>query len=321
MAGRILIIGACGQIGTELTLKLRDIHGNDQVIASDIREGSKELMESGPFEKADATDDATIRSIVNKHEVTEVYLMAAMLSATAEKAPMKAWNLNMDSLFHILDLGKEGTVKKIFWPSSIAVFGPTTPKNGTPQTTIMEPTTVYGISKQTGERWCEYYHRKFDVDVRSLRYPGIISYKTLPGGGTTDYAIEIFHEALKNSKYNCFLSEDSALPMMYMDDAIKATVDIMQAPASKIKVRSSYNLAAISFTPEILAYEIKKHIHDFKISYEPDFRQAIAESWPSVIDDTQAREDWGWEHEYDLEKMTVTMLEGVGNTLKEETQK
>ncbi len=319
MAGRILIIGACGQIGTELTLKLREIHGNDQVIASDIREGAKELMESGPFEMADATDDTNIRRIITNNEVTEVYLMAAMLSATAEKAPMKAWNLNMDSLFHILDLGKEGKIKKIFWPSSIAVFGPTTPKNGTPQTTVMEPTTVYGISKQTGERWCEYYHRKFGVDVRSIRYPGIISYKTLPGGGTTDYAIEIFHEALKNSKYECFLAEDAALPMMYMEDAIKATVDIMEAPKEKIKVRSSYNLAAISFTPEILANEIKKHIRDFKISYEPDFRQSIAESWPSIIDDSEAREDWGWEHEYDLEKMTLTMLEGVGNTIKEDT--
>ena len=317
MAGRILIIGACGQIGTELTLKLREIHGNDQVIASDIREGAEELMQSGPFEILNATDEPHIKEIVQKYEVKQVYLMAAMLSATAEKAPMKAWDLNMDSLFHILNLAKEGTIDKIFWPSSIAVFGPTTPKDDTPQTTVMEPTTVYGISKQTGERWCEYYFNKFGVDVRSIRYPGIISYKTLPGGGTTDYAIEIFHEAIKNSEYTSFLAEDAALPMMYMDDAIKATVDIMEAPAEKVKVRSSYNLSAISFTPEVLAKEIRKHIANFEIKYEPDFRQKIAESWPSSIDDNAAREDWGWEHDFDLDKMTTTMLEGVGRTLKE----
>ena len=317
MAGRILIIGACGQIGTELTLKLREIHGNDQVIASDIREGAEELMQSGPFELLNATDEPHIKKIVEKYEVKEVYLMAAMLSATAEKAPMKAWDLNMDSLFHVLNLARDGQINKIFWPSSIAVFGPSTPKDQTPQTTIMEPTTVYGISKQTGERWCEYYFNKFGVDVRSLRYPGIISYRTLPGGGTTDYAIEIFHEALKNSKYTSFLAKDAALPMMYMDDAIKATVDIMEAPAEKIKVRSSYNLSAISFTPEILAEEIKKYIEDFEISYDPDFRQNIAESWPSSIDDSAARTDWGWEHEFDLDKMTTTMLDGVGKSLKE----
>ena len=317
MAGRILIIGACGQIGTELTLKLREIHGDDQVIASDIREGAEELMQSGPFEILNATDESHIKEIVQKYEVKQVYLMAAMLSATAEKAPMKAWDLNMDSLFHVLNLAKEGTINKIFWPSSIAVFGPTTPKDETPQTTVMEPTTVYGISKQTGERWCEYYFNKFGVDVRSIRYPGIISYKTLPGGGTTDYAIEIFHEAIKNSEYTSFLAEDAALPMMYMDDAIKATVDIMEAPADKVKVRSSYNLSAISFTPEVLANEIKKHIKDFEIKYEPDFRQKIAESWPSSIDDNAAREDWGWEHDFDLERMTTTMLEGVGKSLKE----
>ena len=316
MAGRILIIGACGQIGTELTLKLRDIHGNDKVIASDIREGAEELMQSGPFEILNATDEAHIRKIIQDYEVKEVYLMAAMLSATAEKAPMKAWNLNMDSLFHILNIAKEGIINKVFWPSSIAVFGPSTPKDDTPQTTVMEPTTVYGISKQTGERWCEYFFNKFGVDVRSIRYPGIISYRTLPGGGTTDYAIEIFHEALKNSAYTSFLAEDAALPMMYMDDAIKATVDIMEAPAEKIKIRSSYNLAAMTFTPEILAAEIKKHVKDFTISYEPDFRQKIAESWPSSIDDTTAREDWGWDHEFDLEKLTTTMLEGVGKSLK-----
>ena len=317
MAEKILIIGACGQIGTELTLKLREIHGNDQVVASDIREGVDELMQSGPFEILNATDEVHIRQIIETYNIKEVYLMAAMLSATAEKAPKKAWDLNMNSLFHILDMAKEGLINKIFWPSSIAVFGPTTPKDNTPQITAMEPTTVYGISKQTGERWCEYYHQKFGVDVRSIRYPGIISYKTLPGGGTTDYAIEIFHEALKQNAYTSFLDKDAALPMMYMDDAIKATVEIMQAPSEAIKVRSSYNLAAISFTPEILAANISKHLPDFKISYDPDFRQAIAASWPSSIDDSSARQDWGWDHEFDLDKMTETMLKGVGQTTEQ----
>ncbi|MEO2063325.1 MAG: NAD-dependent epimerase/dehydratase family protein [Christiangramia sp.] len=320
MADKILIIGACGQIGTELTLKLREIHGAEAVVASDIREGAEELMQSGPFEILDATDEPGIRAVVKKYEINQVYLMAAMLSATAEKAPMKAWNLNMNSLFHILEMGKEGLIDKIFWPSSIAVFGPTTPKDHTPQITAMEPTTVYGISKQTGERWCEYFHRKFGVDVRSIRYPGIISYKTLPGGGTTDYAIEIFHEALKNKSYTSFLAKDAELPMMYMDDAIKATIEIMEAPSEKISIRSSYNLAAINFTPEVLAKEIQKHLKDFEISYEPDFRQQIAESWPSSIDDSQARSDWGWKHDYDLEKMTSTMLKGVGERLEKSTK-
>ena len=316
MAKRILIIGASGQIGTELTIKLREINGNDAVIASDIKEGSAELMQSGPFVIADATDEAHIRSLVEKYKISEVYLMAAMLSATAEKAPMKAWDLNMNSLFHILNLAREKKIEKVFWPSSIAVFGPSTPRENTPQTTVMEPTTVYGISKQTGERWCEYYFNKFGVDVRSIRYPGIISYKTLPGGGTTDYAIEIFHEAIKNSEYTSFLDKDSGLPMMYMDDAIKATIDIMEAPADQIKVRSSYNLSAISFTPQILAEEIQKHLPEFDINYDPDFRQKIAESWPSSIDDSKARKDWNWKHDFNLEKLTKTMLKGVRASLK-----
>lgn len=311
---KILIIGASGQIGSELSLKLREIHGNENVIASDIKEGGEELMQSGPFEIADATDKDRIEGLIQKYKITDVYLMAAMLSATAEKIPMKAWNLNMDSLFIILNLAKENKIQKVFWPSSIAVFGPSTPKEGTPQTTIMEPTTVYGISKQTGERWCEYYFNKFDVDVRSIRYPGIISYKTLPGGGTTDYAIEIFHEALKNKKYTSFLRKDTGLPMMYMDDAIKATVDLMEAPPEKVKVRSSYNLAAMTFTPQELATEIQKHIPDFKISYDPDFRQEIANSWPSSINDDAARNDWSWEHKYDLSKLTETMLKGIENS-------
>ncbi|AVR45019.1 NAD-dependent epimerase [Christiangramia fulva] len=317
MSGRILIIGACGQIGTELTLKLREIYGEDKVIASDIREGAEELMQSGTFIKADAKNKEQLENIIRENQIKDVYLMAAMLSATAEKAPMQAWDLNMNSLFHVLNFAKEGLINKIFWPSSIAVFGPSTPKDATPQTTVMEPTTVYGISKLTGERWCEYYYNKFGVDVRSIRYPGIISYKTLPGGGTTDYAIDIFHEAVKTRKYTSFLAKDAALPMMFMDDAIKATIEIMQAPEENIHIRSSYNLAAISFTPEILAGEIKKHFSDFEINYDPDFRQKIAESWPSSIDDSAARKDWGWQHDYDLEKMTDIMIEGVEHRLQE----
>lgn len=311
MASKILIIGACGQIGTELTMALRANVGKDNVIASDIREGDEELMTSGPFEIIDATNFEQIENIVEQYNINEVYLMAAMLSATAEKHPMKGWELNMNSLFHVLNLAKAGKVKKVFWPSSIAVFGPTTPKQDTPQRTIMEPSTVYGISKQAGERWCEYYFNKYGVDVRSIRYPGLISYKTLPGGGTTDYAIEIFHEALKNGKYTSFLKEDTELPMMFMDDAIRATISLMTAPPDQVKVRSSYNLSALNFTPETLAASIRKHIPEFEIDYAPDFRQAIADSWPSSIDDSEARKDWGWKHEFDLEKMTTEMLDGI----------
>ncbi|WP_424493018.1 NAD-dependent epimerase/dehydratase family protein [Salinimicrobium sp. GXAS 041] len=320
MASKILIIGACGQIGTELTMALRKKVGSSNVIASDIREGSRELMESGPFEIADATSFESIENLVIQHEIEEVYLMAAMLSATAEKFPMKGWELNMNSLFHVLNLAKDKKISKVFWPSSIAVFGPTTPKNDTAQTTIMEPSTVYGISKQAGERWCEYYNKKFGVDVRSIRYPGLISYKTLPGGGTTDYAVEIYHEALKKGKYTSFLKEDTELPMMFMDDAIKATIKLMTVPAEDVKIRSSYNLAALNFTPKILAEAIKKHIPEFEIDYAPDFRQAIADSWPSSIDDSRAREDWGWQHDFDLEKMTVEMLEGLKEMYPAEKQ-
>ena len=311
MTSKILIIGACGQIGTELTMALRRKLGNDNVIASDIREGNRELMESGPFEIADATNFNQIEDLVVQHNIDEVYLMAAMLSATAEKFPMKGWELNMNSLFHVLNLAKEKKISKVFWPSSIAVFGSTSPKDMTPQTTIMEPSTVYGISKQAGERWCEYYHKKYGVDVRSIRYPGLISYKTPPGGGTTDYAVEIYHEALKHKKYTCFLKEDTALPMMFMDDAIRATISIMEVTDEKIKVRSSYNLSALSFTPKILAEAIKAEIPEFEIDYAPDFRQAIADSWPSSIDDSEARADWGWQHEFDLARMTREMLEGL----------
>jgi nucleoside-diphosphate-sugar epimerase len=311
MAIKTLIIGACGQIGTELTLALREKHGNENVIASDIREGSESLMSSGPFETLDATNYKAIEDIVMHYEIDEVYLMAAMLSATAEKFPMRGWNLNMDSLFNVLNLAKDKKISKLFWPSSIAVFGPSTPKFDTPQTTVMEPTTVYGISKQTGERWCEYYHNKYGVDVRSIRYPGLISYKTLPGGGTTDYAVEIYHEALKEGKYTSFLSEDTALPMMFMDDAIRATISLMETEADNLSIRSSYNLGGISFTPKELAASIQKEIPEFTIDYAPDFRQPIADSWPSSIDDSQAQKDWNWKHEYDINKMTKTMLDGL----------
>ena len=311
MEKSILIIGACGQIGTELTLSLRDTYGNESVIASDIREGNESLMNSGPFEILDATDYDALEEVVAYYEITEVYLMAAMLSATAEKFPMRAWNLNMNSLFNVLNLGKEKKIDKIFWPSSIAVFGPNTPKEGTLQSTIMEPSTVYGISKQSGERWCDYYFHKYGVDVRSIRYPGLISWKTMPGGGTTDYAVEIYHKALSEGTYTCFLKEDTELPMMFMEDAIKATLQLMDAEPEKVKVRSSYNLSAMSFTPAQMAKCIQKHIPDFKISYEPDFRQAIADSWPGSIDDSEARNDWGWQAEFDLEKTTKEMLENL----------
>ena len=317
MKKRILIIGAAGQIGTELTMYLRGFYGNHKVIASDITEASEEIMKTGPFEILDAMDYDAIQDVVINYEITDVYLMAAMLSATAEKFPMKAWNLNMNSLFNILNLARDGKIDRIFWPSSIAVFGPTTTKENTPQHTIMEPSTVYGISKQTGERWCEYYHNKYGVDVRSVRYPGLISYKTQPGGGTTDYAVDIYHKALKHKKYICFLNEETTLPMMFMDDAIRATVNIMLAAPEDVKIRNAYNLAAMSFNPIEITESIKKHIPDFEIEYEPDFRQEIADSWPQSIDDTNARKDWGWEPDIDLDEMTKVMLENLKNTYKD----
>ncbi|WP_028282381.1 NAD-dependent epimerase/dehydratase family protein [Olleya marilimosa] len=313
MSEKILIIGAGGQIGSELTYKLRAIHGDANVIASDLNYNNLELVNSGTFEIIDAMDYASIKICCEKHNIDTIYLMAALLSATGEKYPMKAWDLNMQSLFHVLNLAKAKAIKKVFWPSSIAVFGPTTPTENTPQYTVMEPTTVYGITKQVGERWCEYYHQKYDVDVRSLRYPGIISWKTLPGGGTTDYAVEIYHEALKNKNYECFLTENTALPMMYMDDAINATVNIMAAASDKIKIRSSYNLSGISFTPKEIAESIKKEIPEFKISYKPDFRQQIADSWPSSINDTEAREQWDWKHQFDLDAITKDMLTNLSD--------
>ena len=308
MQKTVLILGACGQIGTELTLSLRERLGGEKVIASDIREGTDNLMASGPFELLDATNYEAIEDVVMYYEIEEVYLMAAMLSATAEKFPMRAWNLNMNSLFNVLNLAKEKKINKVFWPSSIAVFGPNTPSENTPQNTIMEPSTVYGISKQAGERWCAYYNKKFDVDVRSIRYPGLLSWKTLPGGGTTDYAIEMFHQAIANGAYSCFLKEDTKLPMMYMDDAIRATINLMNSDPKNLSVRSSYNLSAMSFSPGEIAQKIQHYLPHFKISYVPDFRQAIADSWPKSIDDSRAREDWGWQPEFDLENTTQEML-------------
>jgi len=313
MSDTILIIGACGQIGTELTEKLREIYGNNKVIPSDIREGTDEMMSTGPFEILDATDPKEILRVVKKYEITQVYLMAAMLSATAEKHPRKAWDLNMNSLLAVLDLAKNKHIKQVYWPSSIASFGPTSPKVNTPQQTIMEPSTVYGISKLSGEQWCHYYHEKYSVDVRSIRYPGIISWKTKPGGGTTDYAVDIYFKAIKETAYECFLSQNTRLPMMYMQDAIAATIKIMQADKSRIKTRTSYNLAAMSFTPQEIYEEIKNHIPAFKMTYKVDFRQEIADSWPQIIDDSQARKDWNWHPKYDLKSMTVEMLKNLNS--------
>jgi nucleoside-diphosphate-sugar epimerase len=301
----ILIMGANGQIGLELAENLRGIYGENNVISADIKDLKNPL---GIYEQLDVMDKNRMYEVINKYKVTQVYLLAALLSATAEQKPKSAWNLNMEGLFNVLDAAKEGLIKKVYWPSSIAVFGPTTPRENTPQYTVMEPNTIYGISKQAGERFCEYYHQKYGVDVRSIRYPGLIGYKSAPGGGTTDYAVHIYHEALKNKTYECFLSEQTALPMMYMPDAIRATLELMDAPAANVKIRSSYNLGGISFTPAQIAAEIQKHIPDFTITYKPDFRQAIADSWPKSIEDDRARSDWGWNPKYDLASMTKDML-------------
>lgn len=311
MDDTILILGAGGQIGGELTQKLRAVYGEQKVIASDIRESSFLQNTIGPFEIIDATDQEAILAVVKKYNVSQVYLLAAMLSATGEKFPKKAWDLNMTSLLAVLDLAKDGHIKQVYWPSSIAAFGPTTPKINTPQTTIMEPTTVYGISKISGEFWCNYYHEKYGVDVRSIRYPGIISWKTKPGGGTTDYAVDIFFKAIENGSYECFLNENTRLPMMYMEDAVNATIQIMQADVNDIKIRTSYNLSAIDFTPKEIAEEIQKHIPDFTITYKPDFRQEIADSWPQTIDDSKARNDWNWSHQYDLSSMTKDIIQNL----------
>lgn len=302
------MIGAAGQIGTELVMALRQQHGASNVVACDIKTASDEVKMSGPFEQLDVLDKARLHELVRQYNVSEIYLLAALLSATAEQKVMSAWKLNMDGLFNVLELAREGHISKVYWPSSIAIFGPSTPKVSTPQQTIAEPSTVYGISKLAGERWCEYYFKRFGVDVRSLRYPGLIGYKSAPGGGTTDYAVDIFHKAAQGEPFTCFLHENTRLPMMYMPDAIAATLGIMNVDAEKVKVRSSYNVASLDFTPAELAQSIRNILPDFSIAYAPDHRQAIADSWPGSIDDRVAREDWGWSPQFDLQAMTADML-------------
>lgn len=308
---QILIIGAGGQIGVELTQALRIGYGRNQVIASDIREVPALLDDNGPFEQLDVLDAKAVAALIQKYRITQVYLLAAILSAKGETAPKWAWDINMPSLLNLLEICRENKVRKFYWPSSIAAFGPTTPRKNTPQHTIMEPTTVYGISKYAGELWCQYYFNRYGLDIRSLRYPGVISWKSPPGGGTTDYAIEIFTEALSHQHYNCFLAEDTYLPMIYMPDAIRATIELMEAPSEKIKNRMSYNLASMSFAPKDIAACIRKHIPEFTINYQPDFRQQIAEGWPQSIDDSEARQDWGWNPEFDLDNMTADMLKNL----------
>jgi nucleoside-diphosphate-sugar epimerase len=305
---KILVIGACGQIGVELTMALRKIHGNENVLASDLREEHELLKGTGPYVTCDVMNKESLHVLIIRHNITQVYLLAAILSATGEKNPSMAWHINMQSLLNVLEIAREEKLTKIYWPSSIAVFGPNSPKHNTPQHTIIEPKTVYGISKFAGERWCEYYFEKFGVDVRSLRYPGLISYKSAPGGGTTDYAIEIYHDALEDNKYECFLKEDTYLPMMYMPDAIRATIELMEAPAEKIKIRSSYNLGGMSFSPKEISESIQKIMPDFTISYKPDFRQQIADGWPASIDDTLTQQHWNWKPEFNIDTMTADML-------------
>ena len=308
---RILVIGASGQIGVELTLALRKIYGNANVIASDLREENALLHGTGPYVSLDVMNKEMLHVQVIRQNITQIYLLAAILSATGEKNPNLAWNLNMQSLLNVLDIAREEKLHKVYWPSSIAVFGPTSPRTNCPQQTVIEPITVYGISKYAGEFWCNYYNHRYGVDVRSLRYPGLISYKSAPGGGTTDYAVEIFHEALEEKKYECFLRKDTYLPMMYMPDAIRATIELMEADASKINIRTSYNISGMSFSPEEIAAEVKKHIPAFTMSYKEDYRQAIADSWPQSIDDAVARKDWGWKEEFDLAQMTKDMLDNL----------
>lgn len=313
---KILIIGACGQIGVELTLALRKLYGNDNVLATDIKGEHPLLTGSGPYMTLNAMDAEGTRNLVKKEGITQIYLLAALLSATGEKDPHRAWDINMQSLLQVLELGVQEKLTKIYWPSSIAVFGHTTPRQDTPQKTVIEPKTVYGISKYAGELWCQYYNQRWGLDVRSLRYPGLISWKSEPGGGTTDYAVDIYHEALKNGKYTCFLSENTYLPMMYMDDAIRATIELMEAPAEQIKSRMAYNVSAMSFSPKEITAAIQKHMPEFDIDYNPDFRQQIADGWPQSIDDSAARADWGWKPNYDLEKMTVDMLLHLKETIQ-----
>ncbi|RLD39699.1 MAG: NAD-dependent epimerase [Bacteroidetes bacterium] len=313
---KILVIGSSGQIGSELVLALRKIHGDENVFATDIKYPPEEVGRSGPFQILDVLDFQNLLHFVVRYKITQVYNLAAVLSGNAEKIPLQAWDINMKALMNTLEAARQSDAKKLFWPSSIAVFGPTTPRHETPQLTVMEPNTVYGISKVAGERWGEYYNKRYGVDFRSVRYPGLISYKTEPGGGTTDYAVEIFFDAIKKGSYESFLSEDTALPMMFMDDAIANTIELMQHDGNKLSLRSSYNIAGISFTPKQLAEEIKKHIPEFSISYNPDFRQAIADSWPASIDESVAQKDWGVKTEFNLQKMTKVMLEKIKEQLK-----
>ncbi|PLX14951.1 MAG: NAD-dependent epimerase [Marinilabiliales bacterium] len=312
---RILVIGSSGQIGSELVLALRKIYGGENVYATDIKEPTPEVSATGPFDKLDVLDFNNLLHYVVRYKITQIYNLAAVLSGNAEKIPLQAWDINMKALMNTLEVARQTDAKKLFWPSSIAIFGPTTPMEDTPQLTVMEPNTVYGISKLAGERWGEYYYHRYGIDFRSVRYPGLISYKTEPGGGTTDYAVEIFYEAVKKGSYKCFLTENTALPMMFMDDAIKNTIKLMQADADNLSLRSAYNMAGISFDPKGLAAEIKKLMPEFSISYKPDFRQAIADSWPASINDEMAQKDWGLEQEYDLEKMTRVMLEKISEKL------
>jgi nucleoside-diphosphate-sugar epimerase len=308
---KILVIGACGQIGVELTLELRKIYGGSHVVASDLREENDLLKGTGPYVSLDVMNKEMLHVQIIRQNITQIYLLAAILSATGEKNPNLAWSLNMQSLLNVLEIAKDEQIHKVYWPSSIAVFGPTSPKINCPQQTVIEPITVYGISKYAGEFWCNYYHHRYGLDVRSLRYPGLISYKSEPGGGTTDYAVGIFYGAIAEKKYDCFLKEDTFLPMMYMPDAIRATIELMEADASAISIRTSYNVSAMSFSPKDISNEIKKHIPDFTIIYEPDYRQAIAESWPQSIDDSVAKNDWKWKPNYTLSKMTAHMLDNM----------
>ncbi len=305
------MIGANGQIGTELAAALRQKFGNEKVITSDLRE-PQNPKDGEIFETINVLDKSALKALLEKYKPTQVYLLAAMLSATGEQYPMKAWDLNMNGLLNVLDLALELGIKKIFWPSSIAVFGPHSPKKDTPQYCVMDPNSIYGISKLAGERLCEYYHNKYGLDIRSVRYPGIISWKTAPGGGTTDYAVHIFFEALKNGKYTSFLSAQTALPMLYMEDAVAGTIALMDAPEEQLTIRSSYNLGGLSFTPAEIAEEIKKILPNFEMSYvENDPRQTIADSWPASIDDTSAQKDWNWKPKFDLQTMTKDMIENL----------
>ncbi len=312
----ILIIGACGQLGTELTINLREFKGKENVIASDLRD-PVDLIADGPFEQLDIMNKEKFNDILVKHDIRQVYHLAAVLSARGEQNPEFAWQLNMESLLTVLEAGKT-QIKKIYWPSSIAVFGPDTPKKNTPQHTVMNPNTVYGISKLAGERWCEYYHEKYGVDVRSLRYPGLIGYKSLPSGGTSDYAVDIFYKAIKGEKYDCFLAKDTLLPMMYMDDAVAATINLMESDAENVSIRSSYNLSAMSFSPEEITTKIQKHYPDFQVEYYPDFRQRIADSWPDSVDDHEARSDWNWKPQYDLKELVEVMIKNLKMATGEE---